>query len=204
MNGGWDLPEVAKAQRALVEKQLAAPERVGPFQAFLHAMRHIALTHGAFLDIGCGVGHYGVLLAREYPQLRYTGYDASRAMIAEARSLYPQGRFRVRSFECANLWAYDIVMAAQVMEYQDEPWVALEFLLGHAGWTILHRLRLTDGPSRWLENEPTYCGNRANNYLWNLDDVVRFVWSHDCRLESSQIWGVQATLVVRRDGAQWA
>lgn len=198
MPGGWDTPEVARAQRVLVELQLEHPQQVGPFKAFLEAMKHVAVVDGSFLDLGCGVGHYGVLLAREFPQLRYTGYDASAAMIREARDLYPAGRFRVRPFEQANLEAHDIVMAAQVLEYQADPWHALAWLLGHTGWTILHRLRLAGGRSHWIEDEPTYCGHRANNYAWSLVDVTNLIEAMGGCIVFGQTWERHATLVVRR------
>ena len=67
--GGWDRPEVAEAQRELVIGELCNADTL-PFKAFVDAMNSEGLRTGSLLDVGCGVGHYGVLCERHLPAIR--------------------------------------------------------------------------------------------------------------------------------------
>ncbi len=203
-DGGWKLAEVAAAQRALVEKQLREPETVEPFAAFLKAMLSIPDTDGMLLlDVGCGVGHYGVLCARYFSEISYFGTDSSAAMIAEARKLCQVGTFAVCEFDnngFNDFGAFNIVLVSQVLEYQEDPWRALGRVLSDSrGYVILHRLRTTPDHSRLTPPELTYCGNTAPSYEWNLDVLGLFAVSYGWRVASCDFWGKHdATMVLER------
>lgn len=199
----WHTPEVAKAQRQLVETQLADEIKCAPFQAFLRAMREIfhaapELETGVFLDVGCGVGHYGVLCNRHYPRLNYFGSDASAAMVAEADAWQPDLHVIETPFEDNAFEAFPIVLVSQVMEMLDDPIAALELVLAkmrEGSYLILHRLRWTKEASRAVY-EKTYLGLDARNFVWNDQAVLRLCMAMG-NVKYLDVWDSgSATLVV--------
>jgi len=78
-------------------------------------------------DVGCGQGHAINLLATEYPNSRFTGYDFSSEAIATARSEAEQLRldnvaFHVRDVtELGLREAYDLVTAFDAIHDQAQP-----------------------------------------------------------------------------------
>lgn len=175
----WLEPQVADAQRTLVVTQLADEARCAPFAAFLRAMDAAFsvepdLWNGVFLDVGCGVGHYGVLCRRHYPHLHYLGSDVSAAMLVHARILCPEGFFTQCSFFENVLAGFDLVLIGQVMEMTADPRQALDWVLAEVRsrtFVIFHRLRLTDEPAEQLL-EKTYCDLDSPNYLWNRAELM--------------------------------
>jgi SAM-dependent methyltransferase len=175
ITGGWNTPEVAAAQLELARWQLIAPEKCGPFAHFLEAMNALGVKDGSLLDAGCGVGHYGEICTRFYPDIEYHGSDISAPMIAAARTLVPDGSFSVRPFEENIFSDCDTVLVSQVMEMTIAPWESLDKVLRtFKKHLILHRLRLTDGNSHFFV-ESTYAGHIGQEYLWNLDVVQRYI-----------------------------
>lgn len=200
-DGGWKNRNVAQAQRKLTERQLLTPEDVPPFAAFLRAMAfwtQRCVVHN-LLDIGCGVGHYRMLLQHYYPTILYKGVDYSEAMIQEALHWQPQGNFQIKTFEDVRVAGFDLVLVAQVLEYQHpDPWEGLRRLLDQPrdGALLFHRLRLTPDPSHWLRDEPTYCGNTADNWLWNLSELEAYLRAANGTVIYSDSWNLNATLIV--------
>lgn len=197
MLGGWDKPEVALAQFERVIEELQRPDRVGPFAAFRWAMGQIGIERGTLLDVGCGVGHYGVLCERYYPGIAYSGTDASHAMIDRAGELAPLGTLRACPFEDNDFGQYDIVLVGQVMELLDCPITALRLLLCQVrGYVILNRLRLNlTEPSHAIE-ETTYCGNMGRDWIWNQDELLAII-SEYANVIARSDWDNQTTLVLR-------
>lgn len=208
MNAGWQDSQVARAQWIVVEKELKDPMRVGPFAAFIKVMQSLPLKPGQrFLDIGCGVGHYGVLLRRYFPDLVYTGLDSSEAMLTHARQLVPSGQFEQCNATAAKWWDYDIVLVSQVLEFLDDPWEQLlRMVTGiaamrrleqpHPSYLILHRMRVAEGNSGRTPVEPTYCGYSAQNYEWSMSDVARLLGGFGMKIICSEPWGKNITLAV--------
>lgn len=206
MLGGWHRPDVAQAQRDLVLRELQDPHSIGPFTAFLWAIRKIKLEPPVtLLDVGCGVGHYGVLCEKYFPRIAYTGTDASAAIIAEAKLLAPLGRFEVCDFT-ANLFEdYDIVMASQVVETMPDPLAAMKHLLRWVtGYVILNRIRLTeprDAPSHQID-EATYCGEIGTNWLWNLSELTTLIEAAGLEIIGTHTWDNQTCILAKR-GGEW-
>jgi SAM-dependent methyltransferase len=201
ITGGWDTPEVTAAQLALVKRELLAPEKCAPFVHFREAMDALGVKEGSLLDVGCGVGHYGALCARYYPVIEYYGSDASDSMIDVAQKLFPSGVYFPVPFEMNEFYDFDIVLISQVMEMTDSPWTSLaKVLRTFKKHLILHRLRLTDGPSHAFD-EPTYCGHIGHEYLWNLDVLTNYILYHESVSIRGGRWAddpTQATLCVTR------
>lgn len=196
--GGWDKPEVATAQHALVVKELIidAQAPVGPYAAFRWAMDTIGREYGSLLDVGCGCGHYGVLCERFYPNIHYHGTDISEIAMTYARGLAPLGFFAARPFEANHFEDYDIILASQVLEMLDDPPAMLDLLLSRAReYVILNRIRITDGPSHGI-TEGTYCLEIGRNYLWNLADLTRRIEAR-AAIVARHDWDGQCTFVVR-------
>lgn len=197
MIGGWDRADVAQAQQELVTRELSEADTCGPYKAFLWAMDTIGLESGRLLDVGCGVGHYGVLCEKHYPKIRYVGTDLSEAMIANARALVHSGIFFACQFEYNDFSFYDIVLASQVLEMTDDPPSSLDYLLSRfKSWAILNRIRLTPDKSHRI-TETTYCGQMGQNWLWNQDDIMQRVVRY-ADIVASMEWNNQMTLVLRK------
>lgn len=173
----WLQESTARAQRELVSAQLQEAQKVEPFYQFnllWEALMRYAPSlqdNGRLLDVGCGVGHYGVLLKRLAPRVRYTGTDLSPSMI-EAR-IDPEANLHVAEFMENDFHAYDVVLLSQAMEMTPDPRAALRHVLATllaGGWLMLHRLR-HDHLEERVVHEPTYGGLPAHNYFWNLDSL---------------------------------
>lgn len=201
MPGGWDNADVAAAQLALVLTELREPEKCAPYKNFLWAMALIADKlefEPALLDIGCGVGHYGVLCEKFHPHIQYYGTDASGAMIEEARKLAPMGYLDVLEFSQNYPGDFDVVLASQVIEPMGgDVWANLRWLLSSARqYVILNRVRLTLETSHAIE-ESTYCGHSGRAWLWNQAELEA-VLDEYCDVVGSTVWdnGNQATYVL--------
>lgn len=132
----------------------------------------------SLLDVGCGVGHYGVLCARYHPEIRYFGTDVSPHMITQAQDLLRGNGVRAVLAACpwneSPLAFFDIVLVSQVLELTDDPPAALQFVLEHAKkHVLLHRLRVRGTPGRVYE--PTYCSYPARNYIWDEAELLKMV-----------------------------
>lgn len=209
MNNPWGAPEVAQAQLDLVEGQLADDMEghpPAPFREFLGALRHVDLPwrggaepRARMLDVGCGVGHYSVLVARHAPHLEYFGTDASPAMIQIARKYYrgsdPRA-FTVCPFEDNAFEEYDLLLLSQVVEHLPDPPSALELALIRARrYVLLHRLRTQGAPGR--VDEPTYCGYAAHNWVWSPQALIEMVQAHGWILYSKR-WNGSLTLLLSK------
>lgn len=196
MLGGWDKTDVAQAQLTLVTTELANMDTVGPFIAFRCAMQQIGPPKGAtLLDVGCGVGHYGVLCERYFPGVRYYGSDAYEPMIARARLLAPLGGFSVCEFTDNAFGAYDIVLISQVVEMMPDPPAMLRLALFRCEHTvILHRIRLTPDASHAIE-ETTYCGNVGHEWLWNMAELRALIADFGV-VRHCSLWDNLATMVI--------
>lgn len=197
ITGGWDRVDVAKAQLKLVTSELQDADHVLPFAEFVKAMEATGVTVGRLLDVGCGVGHYGVLCERHFPFIKYHGTDASAAIIVEAQLLAPLGVFEVREFADNDFEWFDIVLASQVIEIAGNCWQNLRLLLSRSkNFVILNRIRLTKEPSHPIE-ESTYCGCSGHEWLWNRSEIERVIWKYG-EIVHRSIWdnGNQATFVI--------
>ncbi len=199
MPSSWLLPEVAAAQLEVAKTALQKPLLVRPYLHFVQALELIQPEPGTtLLDAGCGTSGYGLLCAKYFPEVAYTGTDASTYMIRHAKKLFPKGTFEVKPLEKNDFGNYDIVLVSAVLEYAGR-WSALENVLEEfKHYLILHRMRGTNEPSRSF-SEPTYCGNREDFYLWNRADLRACIGKF-AKLEHEIIWedGLQMTLVVSK------
>lgn len=185
MESSWLNRDVAFAQKELVLKELENPMSNPPFVAFRWAMTRVSPhDFDTFLDIGCGVGHYGLLLRQWYPNLVYYGEDFSEHMIEVARDMCPSGYFGVKRLEDSAPGDYDIAMVSGVLEYTPDPPQALKGVLEKSNVLIVHRARITDRPGFVVE--PTYCGNHEPKYLWHEGEVESVIG--DRRFDSLE-WG---------------
>jgi SAM-dependent methyltransferase len=194
----WLKTEVAEAQMRVALEALSVPyQEVEPFKYFLKALDIInPRAYDSLLDVGCGVGPYGVLCQRHYPSLRYYGTDFSPAMIECAHILGCHNDYAVCKFEDNKFDQYDIILLGGVLEYAGT-WNALQIVLDRfKSYIILNRIRLTDGPSQVFE-EGTYCGHIESHYLWNakeLDGLISPFLVADIQWPDD----LQHTLVLRR------
>jgi SAM-dependent methyltransferase len=184
--GSWKSPAVATQMRELTDEQLKHPEAVAPLRTFLEAMK--ALVSGfplpepaRFLDFGCGVGHYSDLLQARFPgRFVYTGCDYSPDMIATAQATRPGRTFLVNDLLAnrLDLGAFDVICASALIDVVADYEQGLDLLLGaEAPYVLLHRQRVTDGPSR-VEVTDGYGGQRTYASYVNRGDLERVAARH--------------------------
>jgi SAM-dependent methyltransferase len=96
---GWLSIDIPSRQRELVDnelEQLYKGEVIKPFAVLAELLKSRLSANCTVLEIGCSSGYYSEVL--EYLLLRtidYHGVDISSAMIALARSIYPDRHFYV-------------------------------------------------------------------------------------------------------------
>jgi len=149
-NFDWDKPEVAAAQFKLVKKELSGNiNQVPPYREFLRMMQTIDYAGKSMIDVGCGVGHYSVLVDEFCPKLgSYTGCDLSSHMIDIARRAFPNHSFFVAHWRDVDYSAFDIVLMSSLIEVVPDWRDALDCVLAKAKGTILlHRMRITTWPT---------------------------------------------------------
>lgn len=169
----WLRSEVAEAQKELVLRELKDPSKVQPFIHFMKAMESLPKVGGTFLDAGCGCGHYGYLIDRNFPQWDYYGTDFSPSVIERAKNVMPLETFRVCKFLDNKFGEYDAVLVSAIMEFADDPWDWLDYVILHTrGYLILHRLRLIKGYSRHI-TERSYLGFDTKFYEWNYKQFLK-------------------------------
>lgn len=209
----WTLPEIADAQLALVRQQLAddaAGHPPAPFAAFHRAMTFLTARIGewfSMLDVGCGVGHYGNLIARKCPTIAYIGTDISSAMIERARKLFsPLGFHQISStpfmrceFEDNRFESFDVVLVSQALEMTADPVASLHLVLERARkYVLLHRLRvppMTEPSRRTIER--TYLGHTAPNMEWNLQEIEDIAKGYG-EIIYTDMWDMSLTTIVEK------
>jgi SAM-dependent methyltransferase len=194
----WEQPEVAQAQRELVEKELKETPWPMTYQVFIKAVNEI-YPDGVktILDAGCGVGHYSVICHKQWEKLHYTGTDISPSMIKHAKEMAPWAKFEVREFENNDFDEYDICLVSSSMEYTSNPWDSMDILLENARkYVILHRLHMTPQDSH-MAPEWSYCGKKVKKMFWNYKEILDTVTDWDFEVILEQRWESMMTLVLR-------
>jgi 2-polyprenyl-3-methyl-5-hydroxy-6-metoxy-1,4-benzoquinol methylase len=105
-------------------------------------------------EVGCGEGRSGIVIAKEYPNVRYDGYDLDEASIevarkeADAEGVTDQVRFEVRdAADPAIEGDYDLVMAIEMLHDVPDPVGILRTmkkLAGDAGTVLVVDERTED------------------------------------------------------------
>jgi SAM-dependent methyltransferase len=191
----------------LTEQQLAAPEEVPPYRSFRTAITRLLerdrLPEPArLLDVGCGAGAYADLLDRYFPnRFEYTGADYSEEILAVARRRAPS-----HSFERLDVLAdgvpagYDIVLASALIDVIADWEPALDCLLvSDARYVLLHRQRITEGPSR-VDVARGYRGQHTYATRLNLADLDRIARRHGRLIaDSVPVEGEVSTFLLARE-----
>jgi trans-aconitate methyltransferase len=89
-------------------------------EAALWAMLRALPQPASVLDVGCGFGRIGRLVAELWPTAPYTGIDVSPHMLRSARLRLPLGLFREQSLEeVKGRWS--LVLAIEVLMHVPPP-----------------------------------------------------------------------------------
>jgi len=196
---------------ALAEEQLASPEGVAPYSAFVEAIEALTRSYplprpARLLDFGCGVGHYSELIERHFPdRFVYTGCDYSESMIAAARDRWPGREFLVNDVlaNILDLGSYDVILAGALVDVLDEWERALDVLLGSgAHYVLLHRQQLVENGSSRVEVVGGYEGQTTYRTYLSRDALGAIAARYDYELaDEIEVDGPIRTFLFRRVGA---
>jgi trans-aconitate methyltransferase len=135
----------------------------------------------AFLDFGCGVGHYSVLLERHFPnRFVYTGCDYAAEMVNVARERRPGNTFVVNDLfdNQLDLDGFDVICAGALVDVLNDYERALHILLGASTpYVLLHRQQMTDDTSH-VEEAPGYQGQTTYRSFLSRADLERVAREH--------------------------
>jgi SAM-dependent methyltransferase len=192
----WQDDAVAEQMSALTDQELLQPETVPPFRAFIEVMTELlddfpCPDPTSFLDFGCGVGHYSVLLDRYFPdRFVYTGCDYATEMVNVARERRPGKTFVVNDLfdNHLDLDAFDVICAGALIDVLSDYELALRILFGAgAPYVVLHRQRMTETSSH-VEEAPGYQGQTTYRSFLSRADLERI--AHENRREISRVVAV--------------
>jgi len=183
----WQDDAVARQMSALTDQELQKnAESVPPFRAFVEIMTALVEDFplqdpASFLDFGCGVGHYSVLLERCFPdRFVYTGCDYAAEMVNVARERRPGKTFVVNDLfdNHLDLDAFDVICAGALIDVLNDYERALDILLGTGvPYVILHRQQMTEDVSH-VEEAPGYQGQTTYRSFLSRADLERIAHDH--------------------------
>jgi len=139
--------DVARERLAIVADTFAAPTR--------DLLVALPPTFGRYLiDLGCGPGHTTALLRAAFPLAQITGFDASPAMIEEAKARVPGATFAVFDVTQPLLLPADVVYSRLLLGHLRDPCAAL------ATWARSLRpgsgLLVCEEPMRYRSDDPWF------------------------------------------------
>ncbi|AEJ60826.1 Methyltransferase type 11 [Spirochaeta thermophila DSM 6578] len=114
---GYYVKRLKKFSRSPRERHLAVgwESRDAQERRFRVLLDHVPLEGGSLLDVGCGLGDLYGFLKREGVACDYTGMDILPAMVEQARTSWPEGRFMVGDVCSEDLFpphSFDVVYAS--------------------------------------------------------------------------------------------
>lgn len=188
----WHRPDVARGMYDLTAGELQ-DESHPPYKYFLMAMDEMkrcitfppAPCSVRVIDAGCGVGHYGYLIRKHYPNIVYVGLDFSKAMVQQARNSYPELVFLEEDAKTFDYSPYDIVLASSLIEVMDQWDEGAEAICKTAhAFVVLHRVRVWSLSTERTEpegypNQPTYAWIHNEAELLTFFSVRHFpvIWT---------------------------
>jgi ubiquinone/menaquinone biosynthesis C-methylase UbiE len=142
----------AQEANALKDLERFDGKNIESFRRGIELVRDLPVDDFSMLDIGCGIGLYGVLLGKySGKRFSYTGCDFSPAMIDAAKRLNPGCGFHqcdARKIDIPDR-SMDVVWISAVLEHVPE----FEKVLAEAAritrkYVLLHRLFIHEGPTQ--------------------------------------------------------
>ncbi len=112
------------------------------------------------LDLGCGPGHTTALLRAAFPLAEITGFDASAAMVDDARARVPRATFAVYDVTRPLRLPADIIFARFLLGHLPDPGAA------QAAWAKSLRpgngLLVCEEPVGYLSTDPWFARYEEN------------------------------------------
>ena len=170
----------AAMQEAGTEKDLARfdGQNIESFRRGIELVRELPIEKFSLLDVGCGIGTYGILL-RKYAgkTFDYHGCDFSAAMIQTAARLNPGCEFSqadARQLPFPDQ-SFDVVWISALLEHVPEfDQVLREAARVGRKYLLLHRLFLHAGPT-----ERQILTTKANEYPYEGFSYPRTIRNAD-------------------------
>ena len=138
--------DIARERLAIVADTFEAPTR-----ALLGDLPPMQPRY--VIDMGCGPGHAAALLQVRFPHSEVTGFDASAAMVDEARVRVPSAWFTVADVTEPLRLPADVVYARLLLGHLPDPAGAL------ARWAAAIRppgLIVCEEPVRYVSDDPLF------------------------------------------------
>jgi len=162
------------------------------------------------LDLGCGSGRVVALMATEFPNSRFTGFDCSTEAIESAQaqaSKLSNARFEVRDASSLGITeAFDLVMTFDAIHDQRDPLLVLRQLyeaLRPGGWHLMEEIpgsssleKNLDGPISPLLYTMS-CMHCMPVSLADGGAGLGTMWGQEMALEYLQEAGFPSTTVTR-------
>lgn len=115
--------------------------------AFLIATQDNKRNELRVADIGGGNGYMGVCIKRLFPhiQFHWVVYESSKIADAYSRVTSTSDPIRFKSFEFLNqdIHQIDLILASCALQYFEDPYTTLDFLLGAPAPKIIMRIPFT-------------------------------------------------------------
>jgi SAM-dependent methyltransferase len=191
-SGGWLAERTVARQERAYRGLIAAMKRGEPRRDLKVAAEAIAatgITHPSVLEIGCGSGDYSEVFADLVPGgVRYTGSDYSEAMIARARTRYPNVTFEVA--DATRLpyadGAFDIIFnGVSLMHIIDYRAAIREAARVAARYCILHTVPVFDDGRTTFLRKYAY-GAPVVEIIFAKPELIELC--HEARLRLERTW----------------
>lgn len=138
------------------------------------------------LDFGCSHGHYTVNLARDFPNLNFTGVDFMSRLVEFAGEWSDtEGLDNTQFFTSEEFFAnktdrlFDVIMLQEILEHVEKPWELVNALLPYL--KIGGRLIVSTpyGPWEHLEFNGIFKNYREHIWHFERDDLREMFYSFE-------------------------
>lgn len=182
----WQDPSIPRAQRRLVDSELARMYRgevIPPFRALAEAVRGTGREGGSLVEVGCASGYHREVLQHLLGHgIRYAGIDYSKYLVAEARRHYPGVSFAVGDATALPLRdrACDVLISGTVILHVPDYRKAIsESARVAREWAIFHRTPVVRGATlRYTKNA---YGVRCVEIFFGEEELLEIF--RECALE---------------------
>lgn len=192
----YQLSEKIMAQKVAqinVSEELAT-ESCQYFSSLLHKLEPCS-NQGVVLDVGCGLGLYGLLVNQAWPQARYVGTEPWEAMVAWAKQVNPQGYYEqslAQELPYDNQSVYLVLNSGVIQFINHYEQVIKEALRVSSRYFILGRVPTSKDPSYVAQQTVTtrQGENKSEMWVFNEQELAVLIEDTDAKIIEHQKIGM--------------